>query len=147
MRRFMLYKSKITEKIFDQFSVDNFYVSWRHVYKNVGVWEIEKVVFFEISFYRNNLEVLNNKSARGNQNLPEKTVSFQKMSQKITLKSEFFNFYDYLSGLGMKITPDPDFSSNFNPRGVFLTKIFWVFKKIRFYVLGDTPPLNSVKKF
>ena len=53
--------------------------------------------------------MLNDKSTEGNQNLTVKTVSFQKMSQKSTRKSEFFNFYDYFRGLGMKITPDSDF--------------------------------------
>ena len=71
--------------------------------------------------------MVNNKSARGNQNLQEKTVSFQKMSQISTQKSEFFHFYDYFRGLGKKITSDSDFSSNFIPRGVFFDKNFLSF--------------------
>ena len=70
--------------------------------------------------------MLNDKILRQNQNLSEKTVSFQKMSRKRTQKSEFFNFYDYFRGLGMKITPDSGFSSNFTPRGVIFNKIFLI---------------------
>ena len=83
--------------------------------------------FYKRFYYWHKLGDLNGISTGWNQNLTVKTVSFQKMSQISTRKSDFFQFYDYFSGLGMKITPDSDFSSNFTPRGVIFLKKFLIF--------------------
>ena len=51
------------------------------------------------------------------------------MIQNMIQKIKIFNFYDYFRGLGIKITPDSDFSSNFTPKGVIFIKKLKIFFK------------------